>query len=838
MSEHSGQFSHLINTKIYMIMDSRPDFKQKGYNNKLILLEKYLINEYPKIEFYFGNYTKHDWSHTLNVLQYMFDLVIMPEKLKTETLMLIVFCALLHDIGMAFDGDNIKELQVVDPELKDEMIQNKEQTQVYLRNNHGKLASFKIQKFKEIGDYKKVLTLSVGCVDDDFDYSEYVAKICESHDHSMRWLLEELDNNREFVFVACLLRLADLLDIDGKRANYYYELSHKPEGDSLSHFTFNQALGGIDKIVNCAGESCDPNCPRREKGCGKKSQKVQLQITVPAELSVSDEAKIWRMISDYSDEIQQEIRSVNNILNSIGEPYCTSLISSVEVKNNVPTPNYRSQISTYKINIDYPAIRRFLYGNHLYPEPIYGIREIVQNCYDACKSFLLLATERVGWSATIVLRYDLSLNTFSIIDSGIGMTDYVIKEYFLNIGRSIYSYDVENIDIQHLSDHIGYFGLGFYAVFMLVNSASITTKSYKEGNIVRKIEIDKSINYATLIIQRDECREHGTEVKFQMQEIMNSLKCNNEHTCCELICDYIRRTFLSDNITIQYEEIEEGRVKKNEIIELNNLCSMNEYEDVSEFLFGIQAKVKIGIRKTDSLFIVEIIDNNPKIQPVSYDDLLDYLRTKMSISRQIPFMNLGDFNLFTADEELLKKWTNIVNEQDGRINYTSWSQIQGGITINLGEFCEKYKFAKPTHCDVLMLQLLINGRNVALCKEKVLCSEYSDCMLKFDACGEPQLTDRVFLRNVSLPKVHVTIPWLNYRYQFNALYVNIKTSGVFPILTRDDLTNQQKRDLNYALGYSISSMPRNGIENAENELIISEYYLNMKNDNIFIRRSE
>ena len=823
-------------TNIYQYLNARSDFQNKRYGTKLELLEKYLSEEYYKTDYYFSDYTKHDWTHTLSVLQYMFVLIPSPDEIKTETFMLIIFCALLHDIGMAFDEKNVHQLLNIDSSLNKEMLKDNNKVQTYLRLNHGKLARFKISEFRNMKEYADVLSLSIGGVDNDYDFSDLVATICESHNCTIRWLGEELKNNKDCIFVACLLRLADLLDIDGKRAYHYYQLSRNPEGESQHHFAFNQIMGSKEKIQDCSGKSCDPTCPRRDKGCGKKAQKVLLHITMPSTLDPSDEAYLRRMISDYVDEIEQEIQSVTNLLEDLEKPFHISLKSSVDLVNTVPTPNHQPQISTCKIRIDYSAIREFLYGNHLYPESIYGIREIVQNCYDACKSFKGLAAETVGWTPTILLRYDKSANTISIIDSGIGMTDFVIKEYFLNIGRSIYTSNDETVNSRHLLDHIGYFGLGFYAVFMLVNHAIIITKSSKEDNITRTIEIDKSINYATLTTTNDSIREHGTEVILDVKQIAKALKRQNEEDCCELICDYIKYTFLSDGIAIKYEAIEDKKPISVEEIELEKIEKISWNSDISHFLADIDSKANLKTRSLTPIFFFESVNGTPILTRIDYDNLLVTLQRKMKHSQQIHFMNLGDFYIFTSEKEVLAKWEDIYNTKDGRINYTSWeNNIGGGIDLELNEFCKSNEFIPPTHCDILMLHLLIEGRNVALCKDTVVCSKHSDKMMKFDACGDIQFTDKIFLRNVHLPKVHITLPWLNFRYQFSELIANIKTNGVFPILARDDLSSDEKQDLNYAFGYAICAMQRSEIENIENQLIIKKYYSKIDN-NIFINR--
>ena len=816
--------SGLKETTIYKYLESKNDTDIIEYLKGLESLEKYLNNEYDKINVYFSDYTKHGWDHTLQVLEYMFKLIISPEKLQKDTLMQVIFCALLHDIGMAFDEEDVKLLPDINPEM------NKDSIRDYLRKNHGVLASNKIRKLISIKEYQNCLNV----YSDGRSYStvEIIEKLCESHNKSMRWLLKEFRNNKPAIYIACLLRIADLLDIDGKRADYYYQLSHKIEGDSLTHFTFNQVVGGCEKIKECNSLPCDPQCVRKTEGCCKKNQEIELKITFPEDLNAADEARVRRMVSDYVDEIQNEISSVNNALADLkDDTFRISLLPQVEIKTIITRTTSSPQIDTCKISIDYNAMRNFLFGSQLYPESIYGIREIFQNCYDACKVFNTLAKEKNGWKAAVTIESNLKDRKISIIDNGIGMTDFVVRQYFLNIGKSIYDEDseIDYFNETPVFDHIGHFGLGFFAIFMLIDNALIFTKSF-EDNKTLSVDIDKSLNYATITSYDRYPMEHGTKVTMDLSKITKALMCESDEQTCDLICDYIRETFLFDNINVYYKII--GDDSKEELIDLRDISKMDCDLDISSLLEGIEAKASVKARKLDCIYITDSSAGLDLLK-IEYDELLNTLCKELNEGR-ILFMNFGEFSVFSTNEDILKDWERIVYEKGGRLNFADECRIANNYTINIREFCNRNGLPLATHCDVMALQLLIDGKNVVLCEENVICSKHRDKMIQYDACGDVPNEDRVYLRDVLLPRVHVSLPWFNYRYQLTGLIANIKTNGVFPLLTRDNLSSDQKQQLFKALGYSLLSSLNEGIEGHENRLIINRCYREMR-DNVFVR---
>lgn len=125
--------------------------------------------------------------------------------------------------------------------------------------------------------------------------------------------------------------------------------------------------------------------------------------------------------------------------------------------------------------------------------------------------------------------------------------------------------------------------------------------------------------------------------------------------------------------------------------------------------------------------------------------------------------------------------------------------------------------------------MIVSGGNVVLCEKNIICARYQNVMKMNDACGDAQRDDKVYLRDVHLPSMHINLPIINFRYTFAGAVINIKTDNVFPTLTRNALTDEKSKELSYAIGYAISSYKfEKCIDAMENWSIIKEMY-NKKN---------
>ncbi len=139
----------------------------------------------------------------------------------------------------------------------------------------------------------------------------------------------------------------------------------------------------------------------------------------------------------------------------------------------------KGTISVNTENI-FPIIKKFLYSD----QEVF-LRELVANAVDATQKLRQLAIMGVYEGDPSDAKIDLKINknfkTITVSDQGIGMTAEEIKKYINQVAFSgATAFLSQYKDQQQSHELIGFFGLGFYAAFMVASRVEIITKSYKK----------------------------------------------------------------------------------------------------------------------------------------------------------------------------------------------------------------------------------------------------------------------------------------------------------------------------------------------------------------------
>lgn len=176
--------------------------------------------------------------------------------------------------------------------------------------------------------------------------------------------------------------------------------------------------------------------------------------------------------------------------------------------------NEKGTISVHTENI-FPIIKKFLYSD----QEVF-LRELVSNAVDATQKIKQLAAMGTYEGNTDQLQVKISCNeqrkTITVSDQGIGMTADEIKKYINQVAFSGATEFLEQYKNQEQQQQlIGFFGLGFYAAFMVADKVEIITKAYpKDVEAVHwtcdgttKFELAKTIK-----------KEVGTDVILHLSE--------------------------------------------------------------------------------------------------------------------------------------------------------------------------------------------------------------------------------------------------------------------------------------------------------------------------------
>ncbi|MEL6539377.1 MAG: molecular chaperone HtpG [Bacteroidota bacterium] len=176
--------------------------------------------------------------------------------------------------------------------------------------------------------------------------------------------------------------------------------------------------------------------------------------------------------------------------------------------------NEKGNIAVNTENI-FPIIKKFLYSdNEVF------LRELVSNAVDATQKLKQLAAigdydGELG-QCKITVSINEQRKTITVKDQGIGMTADEIKKYINQVAFSGATEFVEKYkDHEQSQQLIGFFGLGFYASFMVASKVEIITKSYQADTEAAHWICDGSTEFE---IHKAVKKEVGTEVILHLTE--------------------------------------------------------------------------------------------------------------------------------------------------------------------------------------------------------------------------------------------------------------------------------------------------------------------------------
>lgn len=236
----------------------------------------------------------------------------------------------------------------------------------------------------------------------------------------------------------------------------------------------------------------------------------------------------------------------------------------------------------------FPIIKKWLYSDH----DIF-IREVVSNACDAITKLKKLdlmseASLPDDYKAKIEVEVNPEDKTITFTDNGLGMTADEVKEYINQIAFSGAADFLEKYkDKANEEQIIGHFGLGFYSVFMVADSAEIHTLSYKEGSEAIHWESDGGLTFEMGPSDKDTV---GTRIILHLNE--DSYEFANEYRVREVLDKYCSfmpvEIFLTkanaepEYETIPSEEVTEEDTVIEEIVEEPKEDDKKEGEEAKE----------------------------------------------------------------------------------------------------------------------------------------------------------------------------------------------------------------------------------------------------------------
>lgn len=294
-------------------------------------------------------------------------------------------------------------------------------------------------------------------------YGPTIGQIAHSHWWSVQKIEHELSedlgalanrtlNRIDRVKLACLLRVADALHLDSRRAPRFLRTITSPVGISAVHWAFQERLARphieLDAVVFTTGQPFS-----------------------------REDAEAWWLAYDTLNSVDRELHDVDLLLQARGKEILRARrvkgAGSPEVlARSVQTKGWRPVDARLQVS-DVPLIVENLGGSKLYGnDPTVALRELIQNAADAVQARRKYQKRAADWGLiTVSLHSEGDKFWLVVEDNGIGMSEQVLTGPLLDFGTSFWRSPQAMEEFPGLMaagmHAIGRFGIGFFSVFML-----------------------------------------------------------------------------------------------------------------------------------------------------------------------------------------------------------------------------------------------------------------------------------------------------------------------------------------------------------------------------------
>ena len=445
---------------------------------------QYGVDRAKTIRDTFPFYTLHDEVHICNVMCLMAKLLNdRISSLTRDEAALLVMAACCHDIGMSYTEGEKKEL-----------LNNKDAVRRYLDKNPSEyikayagggeepdlsdeikmnfFRSIHHERIRELLQKKEWPRELRGRID-----KEDLIQVCRSHGEEVSKLtalnpIHSLDRR----FCAILLRLADILDFDDSRV---------PQ----AIYEYNE----FDERTSYSEQFSEEEWKKHLSSSGFRFESVE-DHSYPYSLDYTAECRsiqIEQKIECYLDWVDRELDDCSKVIRRFAGRW-NDFVLPAKVERNIQSEGYLS--GQYRITLDQDQVMELFVGENLYSDPAVFVRELIQNAIDAVRTRKQLDHSLPSdWTGQINIRTwsESGCHWFRIEDNGIGMTEDIIRNYFLKVGRSYYNSDEFRQEKHRCKADPDYtpvsqFGIGILSCFMgdkKTNQVEVSTKHFSENGI-------------------------------------------------------------------------------------------------------------------------------------------------------------------------------------------------------------------------------------------------------------------------------------------------------------------------------------------------------------------
>lgn len=314
-------------------------------------------------------------------------------------------------------------------------------------------------------------------------YGPKIGKIAYSH----WWSIDKVDEDLagtlgalpgitnctvDLLTVACLLRVADAMHLDQRRAPAFDFALRQPVGVSADHWRFQERMAKPFVQGDALVYTAQP----------------------PFEVDI---AEAWWTAFDALQMVDRELRDVDRVLRDRQKkPLVVRRVEGVhspsDLARTVETAGWTPVDSTVRVS-DVPNIVETLGGSKLYGSGTAApIRELIQNGLDAITARRRLQSRPSKWGELRVILQDRDDGHWLCFeDNGVGMSTVVLTGPLIDFGNSFWK---SSLAIQEFPGLVsagmkakGKYGIGFFSAFMLGDQVRVITRRYDRDTRSAKV---------------------------------------------------------------------------------------------------------------------------------------------------------------------------------------------------------------------------------------------------------------------------------------------------------------------------------------------------------------
>ena len=507
------------------VLKKRRDIDDNQLYMQWLYAKRYVLNVLKSISGVFPHYSLHDSSHSEKILTSITRVLGKNyiDKLSDTDLWLLLSAAYYHDLGMAvFDKDVTDAFSNTDFVSMVRKLQKKEKSALHqyamlyqcegdcLKIDYSEVTPmsyeslkyllaefFRVRHAKRSEEIITNIFISQSRTDIPPRLISTLGEICKAHGKDFNFTMS-LDNEVDGAvddlchprFVACMLRLGDLLDMDNNRfSDVLLRTLVAPPSDSLLHY---------HKHLSTA-----------------KFHITEKRIDI---VSRCDDFPVAFLSNEWLDMITREMLDLqSHWCDIVPQDNVTTLPClgdiRVEMKDGEPVDgNYLPQFK-----LDTGRAMELLQGTDIYQKKTEFMRELLQNATDAiyirmfkeheCANKMLsddadglrqfikecqnrkiaVGIEKVG-TASVSKDSDgekVNRYTITITDDGVGISMETLK-YMINTGSGSQNAEKKAL-VERMPKFMrpsGCFGIGFQSVFMVTGKVTIHSRNFDSGQAI------------------------------------------------------------------------------------------------------------------------------------------------------------------------------------------------------------------------------------------------------------------------------------------------------------------------------------------------------------------